>query len=250
MSSPSSSPVVVVIMKVLHAHSPSWFTKHFCEGETRAVVINAISQMSKWRLRELKGLMCMNTPPSGKSPGHPPKHLLTRQLPQSSSCFETLGPSISSSLAQAMRSATKPPSTDSVPGEGAAGLSVELAVWWGRHMETEHCNRGRWVPGKRAAKGGVASAQVTGIRAGFLEEVLSDSHLGEGIGDSQVKKGKEGIWGRGNSVQQRSGDRRGNSTTSGDFKKALGRGLNRVEAENKCFYLLIHLQVTNYVLKQ
>lgn len=87
-----------------------------------------------------------------------------------------------------------------------------------------YLERGRSESG---GQGGVASAQMTGIRAGFLEEVLSDSHLGEGIGDSQVKKGKEGIWGRGNSVGQRSGDRRGNSAPSGNFKKAVGRGLNR-----------------------
>lgn len=46
---------------------------------------------------------------------------------------------------------------------------------------------------------GMASDQKRGIRAGFLEEVLSDSHLEEGIGVSQVKKnrvfGAEGaVW--------------------------------------------------------
>lgn len=37
----------------------------------------------------------------------------------------------------------------------------------------------------------MASDQIRGIRAGFLEEVLSGSHLEEGIGVSQVKKNRE-----------------------------------------------------------
>lgn len=69
---------------------------------------------------------------------------------------------------------------------------------------------------------GVASVPMRGIRAGFLEEVLSDFHLKEGIGDSQVKKDKEGIWGRGTHVGRDLETKRRNSTPSGIFKKLWG----------------------------
>lgn len=50
-----------------------------------------------------------------------------------------------------------------------------------------------------------ASGQVRGIRAGFLEEVVPNSHLEEGLNDSQAKKDKVGRWGRGNRPETKKG---------------------------------------------
>lgn len=44
----------------------------------------------------------------------------------------------------------------------------------------------------------LVSGQMRGIRAGFLEEAVPNSHLEEGLNDSQATKDKAGMWGRGN----------------------------------------------------
>lgn len=64
----------------------------------------------------------------------------------------------------------------------------------------------------------LASGQVRGIRAGFLEEVVPSSHLEEGLTDSQVKKDKEGMRGRGNRLETR----KGTAAPSEHFKRGRG----------------------------
>ena len=61
-------------------------------------------------------------------------------------------------------------------------------------MGETHQNRDARRSERGQCESGGSTGETRGIRAGFLEEVMSDSHLKEGIGEgSQVKEDEEGI---------------------------------------------------------
>lgn len=112
--------------------------------------------------------------------------------------METLGPSMSISLAQAICLAPK--FTEPLlcarlcAGVGGAGLSTELAVLWGDTPKQTISIAGDGYLKEGSVRvvlaRGIASGQMRGIRASFLEEVAPVSYLEEGLSDSQVTKDK------------------------------------------------------------
>lgn len=149
------------------------------------MVINGSTNAQTEPQRAQMAYSLRTTTTSDKSPSHPPKCLPTRWLLRSFSYTETLAPSIiSTHLSQPLHSATK--FTEHL-------LSARLDARAGAYRdekgvchpveEKDHSRPDRWSERGQCECGG-STGEMRGIRAGFLEEMTSDSSLEEGVGDS------------------------------------------------------------------